>query len=362
MKVAYVSTLTGGGPVSHLRYLVPHIIAAGIEAHVLCGSEEVAEQFRRRGIDASVGALTTKYDIRGALALRRQLGDCDIVHTHDRRAGLLARPLARASGRRVVHTYHGLPEPVAVRVGRAGPVPTVGVSRARAAWLLHGYLWIEAMLSHLGAVVVPSRAMADFLSARGLPARRIHVIPSCIDVRRTGCPPPHEPFVVGTVAILHWWKGLDVLFEACARIPRAVTVEIVGDGDARPELERNAARLALDARFRGDVADGRDVMEDFDVFVLPSRAENLPIVILEAMASAVPVVATRVGGVPELLDDGAGLLVDAENPAALADAIKTLIDDPARRRAIGEQGARRVAEHFDPATVARRTIELYEQL
>jgi hypothetical protein len=146
MKVAYVSTLTGGGPVSHLRYLVPHIVAAGVEAHVLCGSEEVADQFRRWDIDSSVAALTTKYDVRGALALRRQLEDCDVVHTHDRRAGLLARPVARASGKRVVHTYHGLPGPVAVRVGRAGPVPVVGVSRARAAWQLHGYLWIEAML------------------------------------------------------------------------------------------------------------------------------------------------------------------------------------------------------------------------
>jgi glycosyltransferase involved in cell wall biosynthesis len=363
MKVVYVSSLAGGGPVSHLRYLVPHVAAAGVDARVLCGSDEVVELFRREGIDAALAPLRARHDVRGALALARQLGDSDLVHTQDQRAGLLARTVARATGRRVVHTYHGLPMPIAVRLGRPGVTEALGVSRFGAAWLLYGYLGVEALLARLGAVVVPSQAMALFLRERGVPADRMHLIPSCIDVRRTSCAPARDPVVVGTVAALHYWKGLDVLLDACARIDRRVVVEILGDGYARGELEEQAARLNVDARFRGEVTDVRPQIEDFDVFVLPSRAENLPISILEAMASAVPVVATRVGGVPELLDEGAaGLLVDPENPAALAGAIQSLIDDPAERQRLGEAGARRVKEYFDPHVISRKTIDLYERL
>jgi len=99
------------------------------------------------------------------------------------------------------------------------------------------------------------------------------------------------------------------------------------------------------------------------MFVLPSRAENFPIAILEAMASGLPVVATRVGGVPELVADGeSGLLVDPGDPRQLAAAIDRFAADPELRRALGEHGARRAAERFDPEQIAGRMVELYERL
>lgn len=363
MKVVYVTTLWGGGPISHLRYLLPHIAGAGAEVKVLCSEKHVADLFRADGIDAELAVLKSKYDARGGWSLRGELRSADIVHTHDRRAGLLARPLARAVGARVVHTYHGLPEPIAVRVGRSDASRTPGVSRLRAAWLLHGYIGIESILAYLGAVVVPSQAMFRFLAAHGVPATRIRVIPSGVDIVRKEPAPARNPFVIGTVALLHHLKGLDLLVDACARIRHPSILRVVGFGPLRPELEQQARRLGVRAEFLGNVDDVLGHVASLDAFVLPSRGENLPISILEAMAVAVPVVATNVGGVPELLDNGqAGVLVEPESPSALADAITSMIVDPERRMRVARAGALQAERHFDARVVSRRLVNLYEEL
>jgi glycosyltransferase involved in cell wall biosynthesis len=111
------------------------------------------------------------------------------------------------------------------------------------------------------------------------------------------------------------------------------------------------------------VLDAPARLGELDVFVLPARAENLPMAILEAMAWAVPVVATRVGGVPELVVDGAtGLLVRPDDREALASALEALVADPGLRSSLGRAGAQRVATEFDSALVARRMVALYEEL
>ncbi len=363
MRVVYASSLAAGGPVSHLLDLAPRVAELGVDVKVLCADESVAERFRQLGLEASARPLRHKLDLAGAVRLWPELEGADVVHTHDRRTGLLLRPQAKPAGAQAVHTLHGVPDEIFGLVGRNGAPFPPGVSPTRVAWLLHGLLRIEALLSHLSAVVVPSRALARFLVDRGFPARRIVVIPNGITVRRTEPGPPNDPPVVGTAAILEHRKGLDVLIDACARIRPPVRLEVFGEGSLRAELEARAERGGVDARFHGHVADLRGRLEALDVFVLPSRAENLPVAILEAMALALPVVATRVGGVPEVVADGeTGILVEPDDPQALADAIAALAADPARRVALGSAGARRAAERFDAAELARRTVCLYESL
>jgi hypothetical protein len=167
MRVVYVSTVASGGTVAHLRTLVPSIAALGIDVCVVCASPDVAASFRDGGIDARVMPLRHKLDIAGTLRFWPVIRDADIVHTNDRRAGFLVRPLARARGAAVVHTLHGLPEEIAARVGATHPSLPLGVSPARAAWQQYGYLRIEALLAKLGAVVTPSQAMAAFLRRSG---------------------------------------------------------------------------------------------------------------------------------------------------------------------------------------------------
>jgi glycosyltransferase involved in cell wall biosynthesis len=367
LRVVYVSSLPKGGPVAHLRVLAPAVTRAGAEVHVLCLDERVAESFRLLGVDASVVPLRHKADLAGARQARRLAANADVVHTQDRRSGLLVRPLARLGGAGTVHTYHGLPEELGVRLGRDEPVePVHGGSRLRTAWLLHGYLRAEVLLSRFGAVVVPSQALARFLTERGLPASRLHVIPHGIDAAAEAQEPTGSGDDVPTVGVasnLEHEKGVDVLIQACALVKRPIRVEVLGDGACRDRLERLAAERGVDVQFAGHVEDVRRRLSGYDIFVLPSRAENFPVAALEAMAAGLPVVATRVGGVPELVvDQETGLIVEPESPVALAEAIDSLAGERSSRRRLGDAGARRVRELFDADHMASRMLALYESL
>src|SRR3954468_14438851 len=181
MRVVYISTIERGGPLTHLRQLVPRVAAEGVAVSVVCGNEPVAETFRALDVPVEVVPIADKLDVRGAKALLPLVAEADLVHTHDRRAGLYGRIAGRLRGAKVVHTLHGMPEEIAARIGRDDAPDPPGVSAARIAWLVQGYLRIESALTRLGDVVVPSQAMADFLLAHGFPRHLVHVIPHGIE-------------------------------------------------------------------------------------------------------------------------------------------------------------------------------------
>jgi len=366
MRIVYVSTIERGGPLSHLQILAPAVAARGIDVHVVCANEAVAESFRTAGIDSSVVQMRSKTDLRGALRLRPLLKGAGVVHTHDRRAGLFARPQARLLHAHVLHTLHGLPEEIAVGLGSPEQRRLPDVSRPRAAGFRWGYPRVETLLASLGHVIVPSHAIARFLDQHGLSRNRIHVIPHGIEPARR---PPNAGFTDGSVlrlataANLEYWKGLDVLLAACARVRMPVRLDVFGDGSLREELVRQAAGLGLDAEFHGFVPDVRDRLAAADVFVLPSRGDNAPMSILEAMACGLPVVSTRVGGIPELVSDGeTGLLVAPDDPAGLATAIETLAANADLRARLGARGAVRVSEEFSIESAVQATVDVYEGL
>jgi glycosyltransferase involved in cell wall biosynthesis len=106
-----------------------------------------------------------------------------------------------------------------------------------------------------------------------------------------------------------------------------------------------------------------EILRDVEVFALPSWSEGLPLVVLEAMALARPVVATPVGGTPEAVQDGStGLLVPPRDPKALAAALQRLVDDPALRRRLGEEGRRRVVAKFDAGRMTRHMLDVYDEV
>lgn len=365
MRVTYVLTLERGGPLSHVLDLAPRVAAQGVDVSVVCADEAQAARFRAVGLDATPVTVRHKADLRGAAALARLLPASGVVHSHDRRAGLFARTFARARGAGVVHTYHGLPEEIAAEVGRAdGAPPAIEASPARRLWLRHGYLRVEAALSRLGLVVVPSHAMRDYLIRRGLPAARMRVVPSGIDVIRAATAPRSTPLRLALLGNLEPWKGVDVAIAAIAAttVRDLVHLDVYGDGTQRATLEEQARRLDAPVTFHGYVADARDRVADADLLLVPSRAENLPVSILEAMAVAVPVVATRVGGIAELIDDGVtGRIVPPDDPTAMARAIASFAADEAGRVAAGTAGAARAAAQFDATAVATQLVEIYEE-
>jgi glycosyltransferase involved in cell wall biosynthesis len=170
--------------------------------------------------------------------------------------------------------------------------------------------------------------------------------------------------VVGTVARLTPQKGIHDLIDAarlvCNERPQVRFIHM-GTGPLAQSIARSLSAGGLGHRLQlvGHVRDPMSLLAGLDLFVLPSLWEGLPIALLEAMAAGLPVVATRVAGIDEVIEDGrSGLLVPPADPAALARAITELVDDDERRRCLG-QGARERVRCFDAAPFAARYRDLF---
>ena len=156
-------------------------------------------------------------------------------------------------------------------------------------------------------------------------------------------------------------KGFDVALRALAEL-EGVFLHLVGDGPDRKALEELAAELGLEGRvrFEGWVQDVRPALERCDVFVAPSRREAFGMAVAEAMAAGLPVVASAVGGLPELVVHGeTGLLVPPDDPRALAGAVCTLVKDPASARRMGRAGRERVLRHFGAEASRAAMLDIY---
>jgi glycosyltransferase involved in cell wall biosynthesis len=157
---------------------------------------------------------------------------------------------------------------------------------------------------------------------------------------------------------------LEAFAELCGR-GLSGRLTLVGDGPKRAEFEALAARLGVADRVTFTGAVGQDqirpIYRSADIFCLPSMAEGLPVVLMEAMAFEVPVIATRAFGIPELIEDGrSGLLVSPGRVDLVVDAIERLLRDPDLRQRIGQEGRRKVLAEFDVNTSARRLREILE--
>jgi glycosyltransferase involved in cell wall biosynthesis len=198
----------------------------------------------------------------------------------------------------------------------------------------------------------------------GVSPRIVRVLHNGIDLTRFEPPAFREGGPVVTVARLSPEKDVATLLKAAALATAgdpALRLEIAGDGPCGAELRRQAGKLGLSGRvcFHGETRDVPALLARAGLFVLPSRTEGVSLTLLEAMASGLAVVATRVGGNPEVVADGeTGLLVPPGDPAALAAAILRLSHDDAERRRMGTAGRCRVERRFD----VRRMTAAYERM
>ena len=191
--------------------------------------------------------------------------------------------------------------------------------------------------------------------------RPSHVVPLGIDLDRFAAAQPalrKDGPIVGNVARLAPQKDHATLIEAARQLPEGVRVVVVGDGELRRELERRADGLPVElVGARDDVP---ELLASFDVFAFPSLFEGLCLAVIEAQAAGVPVVATPVGGIRETVVDGeTGLLVPPRDPAALAVAIRRLLDDPDLARRLAEEARRRVRETYSEQRMIELTLGLY---
>jgi len=288
-----------------------------------------------------------------------------VLHTHCSKAGILGRFAGRLLRTpAIVHTPHG--------------------------HIFHGYfgrtaLWLFTLLERIAAhccdrIVSLTDLETEEYLARGIGRREQYVtIPSGVPLRRFMEAPPEarsrlraelgldeNAVVFLSVGRLEPVKGFDILIEAwrLLDIPRPHLV-IVGDGSLRQSLQKQAAEAGIgrDVHFLGFRQDVPDWMHMADAFVLASRNEGMGRVFIEAMAAGLPVVATRVGGVPSVvLHERTGLLVPPEDPQALAEAVARLAVDRELRRRMGAAGRERVWPEYDESTMVSRLLELYSVL
>ena len=211
-----------------------------------------------------------------------------------------------------------------------------------------------------------SKATAHFLERTlGAEADTVRVIYDGVaDVSVTARPRVAEGPVVGYVGRLSPEKGVDVLLRAVSALP-GVTVVLVGDGPDRRRLERLGRELGIAPRMimSGWQADARPWLPGIDVLALPSRLEGLGMAAVEAMLAQRPVVASRVGGTPEVVADGeTGLLVPPEDHDALAGALDSLLGDSSRRERMGMLGRKVALERFGVERMLRSYEAVYDEL
>ncbi|MFI5377194.1 MAG: glycosyltransferase family 4 protein [Candidatus Rokuibacteriota bacterium] len=353
-----VSTDLGGGPV-HVRDVVSALAGpefqftvAGPAGGALVGAFTAAgAAFAPLAADRlSLGAL------RETVRLVRA-GRAQVIHSHGKGAGLYGRLAARLTGAAAIHTFHGIHH--------------AGYSRL--------YLMLERALARQSyAVIHVSASQAAEARALGLaPPGRSHVIVNGVDaaaVRALAARAPltraalglrADALVLATVARFDPVKGLDVLLRAvprlAARVPAAQLL-IVGDGPERERLHALAREVDPGGRvvFAGAVPDAARLLPLVDLYVTASRREGLPLAVLEAMACGIPVLATRVPGHTDAVEDGVtGQLVPANDPERLAAAAAGLLADGPRRAAMGRAAHERVAERFDRARMIAEIADLY---
>jgi len=222
----------------------------------------------------------------------------------------------------------------------------------------------------IDCIVAISESIRLQLEVSGIPSSKIKTIYEGMDLslypKRTDRkkPLPGKPTVVGTVAHLSPEKGIHYLIEAASLIPdvhKKLRFVVVGDGNCRPEIEALTKKRGLGDifQFAGFHSDTSQFMKTFDIFALPSLSEGLSSAILEAMATSLPIVATEVGGIPELVKNGDnGLLVAPADPESLSLAIQRLANNPDESQRMGLRGRKRMEEQF---TLERKIAET-EQL
>lgn len=276
----------------------------------------------------------------------------DVVHSHGYRTDVVdAAYLQRRAHRPVVTTVHGF---------------TGGDLRNQL------YQWLQCRAYRVfDGVAVVAQSLRDQLASR-VADDRLHLIPNAYhpgtvpltrDAARAALGLPEGRFVIGWVGRLSREKGIDIFLDALASLatPECLDVSIVGDGPEMHAARRRAARLGVadQVTWHGQVADAARLFAAFDLLVLSSRTEGTPMVLLEAMAARVPIVATRVGGVPDLLPYGTALLVPPGSPAELARAIRRVFVEPAGAAVRAHSARTRLVRAYDTAAWVERYAAMY---
>ncbi|MBI4488810.1 MAG: glycosyltransferase [Deltaproteobacteria bacterium] len=371
-----------------ILYVIPRMSVGGAEMHLL----GVLRLLDRRRFSPMLCCLTTDgQDSFHLLERVRELGlpifdarvrnvPYSLIRPHTFLQMARIARIMRNRRVKIVHSYLFHANWFGTLMARIARVPVIIASkRSLDVYSRTGDRWACRVVNRLADCVTANAwAVRDHVhQTEGCPLEKIVIIPNGIDptlvsrngARRAALPDlTDQGPVLGTVGRLSWKKGQENLLEAAAlvigQVPEA-RFFLVGDGPLRAELQSQARRLGIEDKvhFAGWVEDSAWVLSQMDVFVLPSHMEGMSNSLLEAMAAGKPVVATNVGGNPEVVvDERTGFLVPPKNPRALASAILRILADRELARRLGEAGRARVESEFTVEKMVARMEDLYDSL
>ncbi len=326
------------------------------------GEKALETETRLRGLRVETFRMRNGPNWPGAVKILRFAWDngIDLLHTHGYKGNILFGLLPRSFRRLpLVATIHGW-------------TWTKGWNRMRV------YEWLDGQsLRFADKVVLVSQAMKKHPRVKKIRSDKIAVIANGIPLnsfrgqnveqRQDIVHFAAQGFSIVAVGRLSSEKGLDILIKAAAQLVNDgydLRLAILGQGELRHQLEKQAQDLGLNGRvlFAGYVDNAGSYLEHFDLFCLPSLTEGLPMVLLEAMAAKVPVIATSVGGVPEVLDHGrAGILVEPASVRSLKDALISVLRKPRETLNLVQEASNRVEKMYSSQAMAREYLQVYQE-
>ena len=371
MRVLWlIDSLTLGGAEALVPAFARAIDSRRVRLHVAylksLGGNPFEAELQRLGVPLTHLRARNLRDVRALRRLLRLVREerIDLVHAHLTYAAIWGGLTTRLTGVPCVATLH------------TGPVEGPEWSRSAIRERMLAFVlnrWCSAV------VAVSAAARAQHVERGRIDGGRVCVIHNGVDLeefasggarrermRRELGLADSQPTVL-TVSALREGKGLEVLLRGMALLVRGqpqLRVVIAGEGPLRDRLEELAREKGLEGHVRwlGFRRDVGDLLAAADVFVLASRQDAFPTVLLEAMAAARPVVATQVGGIPEIVEPGrTGVLVPPGDPEALAAAVDALLADPRTAALLGVAGRERAREHFSIAEWTSRLVGLYQE-
>lgn len=333
--------------------------AAGVRAELVAHPRGELRRRAEEGLDLIPLAPRNEADFAAGFRLSRLLRRLrpDLVHAHDPHGVTMAA--------------------LGISMSRVDPPPWLVAGR-RVDFPLKSNAFSRWKYNQVDLFICSSEAIRKILLSQGVAPSRAVTVHEGVDLVRIDAAPaaslhaelwlPHKVPIVGNIGALVAHKGQRDLVEAAALVVRQVPdarFVIAGEGELRPNLEQQIRHLALEKHvlltgFRADVL---SLLKGFDVFVMPSVTEGLGTSVIDAMACRRPVVATRAGGIPELVVEGeTGHLVPVGDVAAMADAIVSLLRDAETRERFGAAGRARVEARFTAGRMVRATLDAYQLL
>ena len=371
IRILHLIASSRGGGATHVRELTLGLdptrfaqqVAMPEDGGNLCPQDFEAEGISFHRVDIAVG-----FSLHALREIRHLAQTTDILNVHGARAAMFGRLAAASLGKerpRIVYTIHGFSLPF---------------YRAPRRWVLRA---IEGLLAPItdAVIAVSEEERRAFLAQAILPPERVGVIWNSVtvapfreaererDVTRAAFGLSPDAILVTTICRLYKPRDLETILSSLARLveqDRRVQLLVVGDGPERAQIEARRDRLGLGAHviMAGQLLNIPAILAATDIFTLTTWGwEGLPFTVLEAMAAARPVVATRAGGIPEAVVDGeTGLLVPRRDVAALTNALARLASDGDLRARMGRAGRTRVELLFSRERMIELTTQIYDGL